>query len=87
MSYVSVTVVSNLDHPLDYIPRTAVFSNHDKARAFKQALEAMFEKYGQADCYNVSIDIGRVNSDSYLEVFEMELSDDMPQEEEDESDD
>lgn len=75
MDYFSVTVVSNIDHPCEYTPRTAVFTNRDAAEGFKNTLEAMFKKYEQTDYYNVSMDSGKVNSESYLEIFELDLSD------------
>lgn len=84
MDYFSVTVVSNLDHPCDYTPRTAVFTNRDAAEGFKNTLECLFEKHGQADYYNVSMDSGKVDSESYLEIFEMDLSDEFTEEEEEE---
>lgn len=84
MDYFSVTVVSNLDHPCDCTPRTAVFTNQDAAEGFKNTLEALFEKYGQADYYNVSMDSGKVDSESYLEIFELDLCDEFTEEEEEE---
>lgn len=82
--YYSVTVVSTLDHPWDYIPRTAVFSNRDAAYGFKNSLEALFEKYGQSDYYDVSVDSGGLDSETYLEIFEADFMAEITEEEEEE---
>ena len=76
-NFVSVTVVSTIDGPCDYTPRTAVFSNRDAAENYKNSLEALFEKYDQSDYYHVSIDSGVVDSEDYLEIFEMDLQNDL----------
>lgn len=74
---VSVTVVSTIDGPCDYTPRTAVFSNRDAAENYKNSLEALFEKYDQSYNFHVSIDSGVVDSESYLDIFEMDLQNDL----------
>lgn len=83
-NYVSVTIVSVLDHPCNYTPRTAVFSNRDAAENFKNSVEALLEFKGQSDYYHVSIDSGTVDSESYLEVFEMDFDDEFDEEEREE---
>lgn len=83
-NYVSVTIVSVLDHPCNYTPRTAVFSNRDAAENFKNSVEALLESKGQSDYYHVSIDSGTVDSESYLEVFEMDFDDEFDEEEREE---
>lgn len=81
-NYVSVTVVSVLDHPCNYTPRTAVFSSKDAAENFKNSVEALLESKGQSDYYHVSIDSGTVDSESYLEIFKLDLDDEFAYEDE-----
>lgn len=83
-NYVSVTVVSVLDHPCNYTPRTAVFSNRDAAENFKNSVDALLESKGQSEYYHVSIDSGTVDSESYLEVFEMDFDEEFYEEEREE---
>lgn len=83
-NYVSVTIVSVLDHPCNYTPRTAVFSNRDAAENFKNSVEALLESKGQSDYYHVSVDSGTVDSESYLEVFDMDFDDEFDEEEREE---
>lgn len=80
-NYVSVTVVSVLDHPCNYTPRTAVFSSGDAAENFKNSVEALLESKGQSEYYHVSIDSGTVDSESYLEMLEMDFDNEFTEEE------
>lgn len=64
----TVTIVNMQDIP-DAEPWTASFSTYEKARAFRDAIDALCILYGISNTIYVSMDSGSIDDIRYISMF------------------
>lgn len=70
MNYFAVVIYSTW---LEMDPWISVFSTQEKADDFAREVRALIDRYGYQNDFIVAGDSGFVDSDSYLELLDLEL--------------